>query len=59
MKLKTTDRVIDYALCFLLANWAEDIEDDLGISYDKLVNIIDRWQREVEIVVPLNQNKTK
>jgi len=49
MKLKTTDRVIDYALCFLLANWDDNIEDDLGISYDNFAKIIDRWQREVEI----------
>jgi hypothetical protein len=52
MKLKTTDRVIDYALCFLLANWAEDIEDDLGIDYDNMTKIIDRWQREIEIEKP-------
>jgi hypothetical protein len=49
MKLKTTDRVIDYALCFLLANWDDNVEDDLGITYDNFAKIIDKWQKEVPV----------
>ena len=40
--LDIENKIIDYALCFLNANWAEDIEDDLGITNEKLIEIINK-----------------
>ena len=47
--LDIENRIIDYALCFLAANWAEDIEDDLGISYEKLHEIIHKIQQNLTL----------
>lgn len=46
--LDTENIIIDYALCFLAANWAEDVEDDLGISQEKLWEIIHKIQQNLK-----------
>lgn len=46
MKNSTTNRVIDYALCYLNSNWDEWIEEDLGISHENFVKIIEKFQKE-------------
>lgn len=46
--LDIENRIIDYALCFLAANWAEDTEDDLGISQEKLHELIQRIQQNLK-----------
>lgn len=40
------NRVIEYALCYLNSNWDDWIEDDLGISYEKYVNLLKKFQKE-------------
>jgi hypothetical protein len=45
--LDIENRIIDYALCFLAANWAEDTEDDLGISQEKLHDVILKIQKNL------------
>lgn len=37
---KNQERVIGYALCFLLANYDEEIEQDLGLDYEEIEKII-------------------
>lgn len=49
MKTKTIDRIIDYSLCYLMANWDDHIEDDLGISYENFIKMIQNWQKETPI----------
>jgi hypothetical protein len=46
--LDIENRIIDYALCFLAANWAEDTEDDLGISQEKLHDVIHKIQKNLK-----------
>ena len=46
MKQKTIDRIFDYALCYLNANWDEWIEEDLGISHENFIKLIERFQKE-------------
>jgi hypothetical protein len=47
MKNKDTmNRVIDYALCYLNSNWDEWIEEDLGISHENFVKLIEKFQKE-------------
>lgn len=45
-KNDTTNRVIDYALCYLNCNWDDFIEDDLGISNENFQKIIEKFQKE-------------
>lgn len=45
-KNDTTNRVIDYALCYLNSNWDDWIEDDLGISHENFVKLIKNFQDE-------------
>lgn len=42
----TLNRIIDYALCYLAANWDDNNEDDLGISYENFQKYIERFQKE-------------
>lgn len=46
MKQDTINRVIDYALCYLNSNWDDWVEDDLGITHEKFVKLIERFQKE-------------
>lgn len=46
--LDIENRIIDYALRFLDANWGEDIEDDLGITNEKLIEIINRIKSNIK-----------
>lgn len=38
-------RLIEYALCYLNSNWDEFTEDDLGITQEKLIQIIHKFQQ--------------
>lgn len=46
MKNDTTNRAIDYALCYLNSNWDDWVEEDLGISHEKFVKLIEKFQKE-------------
>ena len=46
MNQKTIDRILDYALCYLNANWDDFIEDDLGITQEKFNQFIQKFQNE-------------
>lgn len=46
MKNDTMNRVIDYALCYLNSNWDDWVEEDLGISNEVFVKLIEKFQKE-------------
>lgn len=46
MKNDTINRVIDYALCYLNSNWDDWVEEDLGISNENFVKLIEKFQKE-------------
>lgn len=46
MKNDTVNRVIDYALCYLNSNWDDWVEEDLGISHENFVQLIEKFQKE-------------
>lgn len=46
--MKTIDRLIDYALCYLNANWDENIEDDLGISYEVFEKLLQQHKKYLD-----------
>lgn len=46
MKNDTINRVIDYALCYLNSNWDDWVEEDLGISNENFVKLIEKFQEE-------------
>jgi hypothetical protein len=36
-------RVIQYALCFLNANWEEDNQDDLNMTQDQISKLAEKY----------------
>jgi len=48
MKKDTTNRVIDYALCYVASNWDEWVEEDLGITYEQYQKIIQQFQKSLD-----------
>lgn len=42
------NQVIDYALCYLNANWDEYIEEDLGMSQDHFIALLKKFQKSIE-----------
>lgn len=41
-------RIIDYALCFLNANWDENIEESLDYSYEEFDTFIRNFQSKLD-----------
>lgn len=39
-------RILDYALCFLNANWDETAEEDLNITEEQFQTFILKWQEK-------------
>lgn len=48
-KNNLTDRVIDYALCYLNSNWDDWVQEDLGITNEQLQQIIERYQKSLDL----------
>ena len=42
---KTEKRFIDYAIRFMLSNWEEDDEENLGLTEDQAEKIVDSVQQ--------------
>ena len=44
---KTEKRFIDYAIRFMLSNWEEDDEENLGLTEDQAEKIVDSVQQSL------------
>lgn len=39
-------RIIDYALCFLCANFDDDEDEDVGFTVEELTQFVLNWKKE-------------